>query len=225
MICGLGGMYSSHASAQDKNTVVLKPSSIPTSTCPPEKPDCYQLFSGFSNILGKSFENIDSSQGLGGFMNGIISTVIKLAGVGAVIMIMVYGVQLWNTNDNGEKRKSLKSKMIGTIGGFLLMLTTFIILRTINPDLLNLTPRIDDVAIKSGATLSTEDFQKITGEPLKTAGEYDQLIKDTAQKFNSDYCALRVIVQNESRGDPRIVGQDENVPSSSVPSRLVFINS
>jgi hypothetical protein len=88
-----------------------------------------------------------------------------------------------------------------------------------------LTPRIDDTALKSGATLSTQDFEKITGEPLKAPGEYDQTIRDTAQKFNSDYCALRVIVQNESRGDPRVVGQDENVPSPSVPSRIAFINS
>jgi len=126
------------------NNVVLKNDGSPTTiTCPPDKPNCYQLFGGFASLLGKGFESIDASQGLGGLMNGIIATLIKLGGVGAIIMFMVYGVQLWNANDNGEKRKSLKSKMIGTIGGFLLMLTTFIILRTINPDLLNLTPRID----------------------------------------------------------------------------------
>jgi hypothetical protein len=128
----------------NQNKVTLEPSSVPTTTtCPPNKPNCYQLFGGFASLLGKGFESIDASQGLGGLMNGIIATLIKLGGVGAIIMFMVYGVQLWNANDNGEKRKSLKSKMIGTIGGFLLMLTTFIILRTINPDLLNLTPRID----------------------------------------------------------------------------------
>ena len=61
----VGSIKISHAQ-NNQNKVTLEPSSVPTTTtCPPDKPNCYQLFGGFASLLGKGFESIDASQGLG----------------------------------------------------------------------------------------------------------------------------------------------------------------
>jgi hypothetical protein len=187
---------------------------------------CYQLYSGFAEVLKGKFDNLNS---LGDFINAIIALIIGIAGVITVGLIMWDGFTYWQAGKGGDTAAvgAVKGRIWKRLLGLLLLFTIYTILRTINPDLLNLTPRINPVELltASQASLSSNDYTAITGEPLKSPSEYDALAKDVAKKYSSEYCALRVIIQNESGGNPNVVGQDENVRNAGIPSRVAFINS
>lgn len=188
------------------------------------KPDCYAVFSGFADALSHKFDSLTTSTSLGAFLNGVIALIVGIGGVITVIMIMIEGV-LYMKTDNVNTKTETRSRIVKTLVGFLILLSIYVILRTINPDLLNLTPVIGNVSLNGAAQLTPSQFQNITHEPLKTPSQYDDLVKQIAQQDNSDYCALRTIVSRESNGNAAIIGQDENAPALGIPSRTAFINS
>jgi len=187
---------------------------------------CYQLYGGFAEVLKGKFDNINS---LGDFINAIIALAIGIAGVITVGMVMIDGFTYWRAGKEGNEVALgvVKGRIWKRLLGLLLLFTIYTILRTINPDLLNLTPRINVVELQaaSQSTLSPNDFTEITGKPLQSPSAYDAMAKEIAKTYSSDYCALRVIIQNESKGKPTVVGQDENVRDPGIPSRVAFVNS
>jgi hypothetical protein len=132
--------YSTHYAAAQNTTTVQGFSTGIDDACTGK--DCYSLFSGFADALGGKFDNIQNADSIGGLVNAIIAFGIGLGGVLAVAMIMYQGF-LYMKTDNTNTKLNTKGKIINTIVGFLLLLTIYTILRTINPDLLNLMPRID----------------------------------------------------------------------------------
>lgn len=159
--CGDSWIYFSDTSKETTgNTATVEDGGFttgidPNSACK-DNTNCYAIFSGFSEALGNKFQSLDASQGLGGFLNGIIAWVIGIGGVLAVAMIMYEGF-LYMKTDNVNTKGETKSKIFKTILGLLLLLTIYTILRTINPDLLNLTPLINTV------TLDVPEGQDVTG--------------------------------------------------------------
>lgn len=189
-------------------------------------PGCYSIYSGLADILNKTGSKlsvITDATSLGDFLNGIFAVIIGLAGVAAVVMIMYHGFT-YMKSDNVSFKTETRGKIVKTVLGLLLLLTMYTILRTINPDLLTLVPNFDSAALSGGVQLTPQQFEQVTGEKLGTPSQYDAMAKDIAAKYNSDYCALRVIVQNETRGNAALVGQDENAPVD-ISSRKAFVKS
>ncbi len=110
---------------------------------------CYTFYKGFADVLKGRFDDIDS---IGGFLNALIALAIGFAGIIAVGMIMWDGFTYWkagkegNENDIGKVKGRIWKRLLGLI----LLLTIYTLLRTINPDLLNLTPRINLALLDSG---------------------------------------------------------------------------
>ncbi|MDB4984524.1 MAG: hypothetical protein JWM20_703 [Patescibacteria group bacterium] len=218
--------YISDTSDNDYNSIAHVENSGTTDECS-GKDGCYQLYSGLSDVfgaLGTKLTVLTKATSLGSFLNAIIAIIIAVAGVIAVLRIMYLGVVYMRT-DNVSSKLTVRGAIIQTVGGFILLLLIYTILRTINPDLLNLTPRFDAVSLNGAASLTPDQFQNITGEKLGTASDYDALAKQAAQNNGIEYCALRTIIQKESAGNANIIGQDENAPFAGVPSRVAFINS
>ena len=200
----------------------------PNSACKDDKSGkCYALFSGFADALGEKFKALQNADNIGDFLNTIIAFGIGIAGILAVVMIMYEGFLYIKEKRDGnpEKIAETKSRITTTVAGLLLLLLIYTTLRTINPDLLNLTPQIDNINFSGIAELKPGDFQKITGESMGSPSQYDDLAKQTATTYHTEYCALRTIIQRESAGKPGVVGQDENVPQQGVASRRAFIAS
>ena len=107
---------------------------------------CYSLDSGLAEIL--KMKTIDTSS-LGGFINSIIAFGIGIAGVVTVVMIMYDGFSYWSAGNDGNEAKmgKVKGRIWKRLLGLVLLLTVYTILRTINPDLLNLVPRINYAAL------------------------------------------------------------------------------
>ncbi|MBI2175176.1 MAG: hypothetical protein HYU35_00355 [Parcubacteria group bacterium] len=72
------------------------------------------------------------------FIRWVLPFVLSLAAVLAVIMIVVAGVELVIKGDRPAARENAKAQIWAAIGGLVLAFAAFLILRTINPDLVGL---------------------------------------------------------------------------------------
>jgi cell wall-associated NlpC family hydrolase len=141
---------SNSVNAQDGGSV-----GDPNSACAGQGEDCYELYSGFAEVLNSRLDTLENkfdvvhADSLGGLVNGFIAIAIGVAGVLAVVMIMYQGF-LYLKTDNPVTLDTAKSRILKTSIGFLLLLFMYALLRTINPDLLNLIPRIDTVKFDPG---------------------------------------------------------------------------
>jgi hypothetical protein len=163
------------------------------------KTDCYSPFSGFADALGTKFTTLSEVDSLGSFINAIIALGIGLGGILAVVMIMYQGF-LYMKTDNVNTKTETKNKIINTVIGFVLLLSIFTILKTINPDLLNLTPGITNANITQTPdnTVATDVIKPNnpsipnSGVGYAMKGTYDNPTPDSAsQNFTSGITALK----------------------------------
>lgn len=189
--------------------------------------DCYALYSGLGDVLGtvgdgltSKLSTVASATGLGDLFNRIIAFGIGIAGVLAVAMIVYEGVAYMRAKGDGNTSNlaQAKSRIGEVLLGFLLVLSIYVILRTINPDLLNLTPRVDNVEL-----LSPEVYKEITGKNLPTTGEINSSAIRAVSGTEIDSCAIKALMEKESQGKAQAIGHDENVTVENVPSRKAFV--
>ena len=127
---------------------------------------CYTLFSGFAQALGNKFKGISSATSLGGWLNAIIAFIIGIGTILAVAMIMYEGFKYMTAKQEGNVLGvgSASSSIWKIILGLLLMLSVYTLLKTINPDLLNLTPTVQQVNIPSTSDNSNPTDQ-VSAQP------------------------------------------------------------
>ncbi len=102
----------------------------------------------------------------GGYANGIITLIIGFSGVLAVLMFMIGGFTYMTGESIGGKAEGRKT-MTNAIFGFVLLLASYIILNTINPDLLNLNLDIQKVQ-NAGPSTSERETPYTKGDDLTT---------------------------------------------------------
>ncbi len=141
---------------------------------------CYTLLEPLGGIEGVSVGNANGEGGIGGFMNFIFGIGIGVAGVLGVVMLIIYGFQYASNEQSIRGFTELKEKITSVILGLLLLLGTFILLRTINPDLLLVDPEISGVSFETGG-----DTQ-YTGTPESLASSSAKF-QDFARQ-NNIYC-------------------------------------
>lgn len=112
-------------------------------------PDCYEFVSDFPFLdqFGNLLKNIKGPATVGNFVNIIFQTLIGIAGILAVIMI-IYHAWTYLTTESISTKALLKDKLLKVLLGLVLLLGAFVILRTINPNLLNLEPRIRTISLE-----------------------------------------------------------------------------
>ncbi|MFO0718597.1 MAG: hypothetical protein U0522_01025 [Candidatus Paceibacterota bacterium] len=141
----------------------------------------FTIFAILPNIVGaENVEYVPLSplpDGSGGVMNntnittyliGIFKLLIGVAGALAVVMIVVGGIQYMST-DAIYGKKDGKEKINRALGGLLLALTSWLILNTINPKLLEIKALIPKTNLSQQATtpVNTQTFKaKIIVNPL-----------------------------------------------------------
>ena len=102
--------------------------------------------------LGTILQNTSSGVTLTEYLNGIFQISIALAGVLAVIMLVICGIRVMGTGSVSAKSEA-KTCITNALLGLLLISGSWIILNTINPTLLSNNTNI--VSIQQKGTLST----------------------------------------------------------------------
>ncbi|MCB9808800.1 C40 family peptidase [Candidatus Nomurabacteria bacterium] len=106
------------------------------------KPGCQELLAPIPGFGDRVDENLS----LGKYINTLLQMVIGFMGIIAVLMIIAAGVKYMTTESFGGKANA-KETITNAFLGLLIAVSIFIILRTINPDLLNLDPGIKKVSL------------------------------------------------------------------------------
>ncbi len=183
-----------------------------------------------------NLQKIDTTKqsSFGDYLNKLFNLAIGFGAVLAVIMIIIAGIQYMGTDSIFNKGED-KSKIQGALFGLLILLGSFIILKTINSDLLNLgvKPETVAVSIEGVEPLSPIKYVQITGQSILSESQYDAMAKNTAHAvsiakgipYPVSYCSMRVILQRESSSNPGAIGYDSDVPNQNILSRRNFIAS
>ena len=168
-ICSL--FFGLNVFAQNNPTEVIPPVIAPTGTpvigsytgnCDPSKDEnCYQFLEALPTSEGdltsvNTGADKKKGTGLGEFITFAFEIGVGVAGVLGVVMLTIYGFQYAANDKNIANFEVLKEKITKVILGLLLLLGIFVILNTINPDLLIVEPNIDEKKLEI-ALDDTED--------------------------------------------------------------------
>ncbi len=174
----------------------------------------------------------------GDYLKVLIRLTYGLIALIAVFQIIYYGVTYMLTATPFMKTTS-KERIYNAIMGIVIALGSYLILYTINPNLVSINLNGPKIAIqnKNPSLFSIigqsqiDMYNKLGGVDFKPTKYYAQ-IKTFVNNHNYDgypdkvpACVIQAAIQRESGGDPNVVGHDENAPYTSIPSRSVFVNS
>jgi hypothetical protein len=113
----------------------------------------YCLLAPIPGLTSSTDGSLDVTNGFGDYATGMIRIFIGLLGVLAVVMIVFGGIQYMLASSGGEKGAG-KERITNAIFGLILALSSYMILNTINPNLVNIK-----VAIPNGS-LDSHNFDK-----------------------------------------------------------------
>ncbi len=171
---------------------------------------CYTLLEPLGDVEGIQVGgNEEQYQGIGGFINFVFEIGIGIGGVLGVVMLVIYGFQYATNEQSVGKFTEIQKRVTSVMLGLLLLLGTFVLLRTINPDLLLVDPRISGVGFEldvgklsldqsvSGGGQSTTPLD-ISNIYNKNNTEYDSVLKSASNNVGLDCSVLKAFMYVES---------------------------
>jgi len=124
---------------------------------------------------GISYGGKNTFDGIAQFIAFIYQYGIQIAGLLAIIMIIVAGVQWIISGGNTDSIAKAKKRIYGSIIGLILIATSYTILNVINPNLVNLRPpnvwMINTIGIAPTLCSELEDGSRISKEPAHETGK------------------------------------------------------
>ncbi|MDD4290378.1 MAG: pilin [Patescibacteria group bacterium] len=165
---------------------------------------------------------------LGDFLVALYKYLIGLSGI-VVVIILILGAFEWvsaggNQNKIGQAKERIKNAFIGMI----LLSCSYLILYTINPELINIKP----IDIKNIKPVPLVDINKteISGCSLgwspkaqKTTALSSAVIAGIKKQTSMDPCALYAVIHQESGGQIGAFGNDADVANCDIYARRAFI--
>ena len=185
----------------------------------------YCLLAPIPGLTPSADGSIDVSAGFGDYAVRIIRIVIGLMGVLAVIMVVFGGIQYMISSSGGEKGAG-KERMTNAIYGLILALSSYMILNTINPNLVNLKVTIpqgeltmynDDDRLSMSETAAGEDLPPGPPGPVTPAGKTVALCSDYATCKALCTSTNNGTTYNGSPPPPGILDPALAVPISGIP--------
>lgn len=183
---------------------------------------------------------------LGTFVGALFTYLLYVCSVFAVVMISVAGFQWVVSAGNASKISDAKNKIMAAITGLVLCFASFVILQTINIDLVNLNAlKLEDiqetsfppVVIDKDYLAETEDSEdnkgvdEMSGDNkgsynptrLINTTPFNQIVIDGIKNLGMDNCAVYAVIHQESRGEIGALGIDADVPRCDIKSRRLLI--
>ncbi|HEY9584504.1 MAG TPA: hypothetical protein VJI33_02930 [Candidatus Paceibacterota bacterium] len=163
------------------------------------------------NGTGPCVIDFRSSDTLGRYINGLYKLAVAGASVLAVLMIIVGGFNYVATDAMNAKEEG-KSIIKKALGGLLLVLASWVILYTVNPQLTSLKIASDKLEYRDLSDLFDRGLaaQKAYGEALdKRIADYTlsreeaDNLKETARAMQADLELYKALDPNDPNYDPR----------------------
>lgn len=142
------------------------------------------LVSDFQNA--NLFKNMTAANDLSGFINGIFKIAIVVGAMLAVLRL-VYAGFLYMGTDIFDKKGAAKEAIQNALIGLLLLVTTYILLNQINPDILNLNITQN---LKAPSTANDPSTPQSAGTASSAATYQAPNIITDPISGESKYCSL-----------------------------------
>ncbi len=152
---------------------------------------------------------VDVSRGVGDYINTIIRIVLGAIGVLSVLMIVVGGIEYMATVNLSEK-EGARERIKNALLGLLLALSSYLILRTLNPRLVDGGVTIPQANVQ----VQPDTFKRTSGGGTATGGgstpnvvsnitTYDAMLKNATAQYGGIECSLlKAVMMAESGGNP-----------------------
>lgn len=95
---------------------------------------------GSEFIKGENYTIEDSTTTISKYVKAVYDYLLSIVGITAAIVLMVGGIMWLTAGGSSEKVSQAKSWISGSLTGMVLALTSYLILQTINPQLVSFTP-------------------------------------------------------------------------------------
>ncbi len=179
----------------------------------------YCLLAPLPGIGDPNTGYIDVTKGMGNYINMIIRLVLGLIGVLAVFMIIVGGIEYMSTVSLGEK-EGARTRITNALFGLLLALASYILLNTINPNLVSLKVAIPNATIEYASDEGNETSD-IT-PPTPNISGIQVFPSDTAQNLAKQILKTPAItyrtLQDEATATPKQNIEDTAAGNSAMTS-------
>lgn len=166
-----------------------------------------------SDESGATYLNIPF---LGEYLAAVYKYLVMAIGIIAVVMLIIAGLK-WILG--GEATESAKKQIKNAIIGLVIAVSSYTILYTINPELVNFR-NLRVLYVRGKHQLSYIDsatYQSVTGQSILPKGE---IVKKAIEigKTNglTDPCYIVTILTIESGARPEAIGHDENYPGKNI---------
>jgi hypothetical protein len=150
---------------------------------------------------------VDPEEGsIGKSFNNFYYMAIGIGSVLAVIMIVMYGFRYMTGDQGGYNKQKLKDKITNTVLGILLLLGIYIILNTINPQLLEVNPEIGPATLSALTIQEDYTYTSSSGNTIKVPKggkipieELCPIVTQASQKTGLDKYFILAILWQETK--------------------------
>ncbi len=168
------------------------------------------------------FSKINSGTGLSSYLQTFFKILLGIITVLAVVMIIVGGVQYMTTDAIGGKENG-KETVTNALGGLILALGSWLILNTINPDLVSFKLNIKDVEVEGVVFENPEDAIEQGGSA--TSGTKLCSSTATCEQVCATYCTNGGKSCDYTQGGQPTSMEIQNIPSVSPKAANVRITT
>ncbi|MFA5134034.1 MAG: pilin [Patescibacteria group bacterium] len=168
---------------------------------------------------------------LADYIAAIYKYAVGIVSLVAIIMIMVGGLRWMTAGGNSSAIGAAKDTITGAVVGLLLALGSYLVLYSINPDLVTFrelqVKLIQRQSIEYIGLMSDSEYNKVAGETNPGRAAIIQKAIQVAKTAGiPDPCMFVAIITKESGGNPGAIGHDENYQNSvCVSARRDFLMS
>lgn len=195
---------------------------------------------------GASTQEVIDVPWISNYIAAVYRYSVSVATLLAGVMFVIGGFQYLTAGGDASRVSKGRDRITNAVIGLFLVLAAYVILLTINPDLVTLTSlRIKTVPRKTYQVLSPTDYQHITGQPPPPVGSGGGaggtggtsqggsgmigMAMEAARATGIPElpCFVRASMEHESGGRANAIGHDEEAASTqfSVGARQRFLNS
>lgn len=114
---------------------------------------------------GELITNIPTGEGVNVYFSWAFKFMIGLAGILAVLMLTFAGLTYITARESASQVEKAKSRIWSAIGGLVLIISAWVILNTINPDIIKKGFSVDPISI----TRTAPDTETLPPTPLTIA--------------------------------------------------------
>ena len=145
------------------------------------------------------------------YLQSIINFGFAIIGILALFMLIIGAYQYLMAAGSGNASDA-KDTITSALLGLVLGLTAWIILKTINPDLVNMNPIKQIVGTLPAGTSGVSNVSgygsvAVSGTTKEKIAQYDAIIKEAAQKYpNVPEALIKAVIDQESQGKVDAVG-------------------